>query len=293
MDRALSASALVVSLIAIAFSLGSRRGPDTPAAREDAAPSAAVTTPAPAPGSGHTPQTPSLSMDEARALARDAVAENERAVIERFWPRLEVAFQDSGRRMPKKPETLDGVLRLLLALVWGGGVDDADRVPMTEAEKLTEHCKNDLKQLGIYLCLFEARFKRYPLDVAETKRHDMLTDMDLLKCPFNPGENDGYEYLYPFQGDATPADAPTMIDRVPHPDGTRCVLFFQGRVDVLGPADYAEMMSTYRTSIEKDLANAISETRTASTDLSLTAEKRFEALKTVEAMEKLRASLSR
>lgn len=114
----------------------------------------------------------------------------------------------------------------------------------TEPATAKRDCVNHLKQIGIYMALFESKFKRYPKSLKEVQRPDMMTDLSLLNCPADgEGEEKAYGYCEPAKGDETPPDAVCAWDAVPHADGTRNVLFFQGRVGPMKEDDFRKALA--------------------------------------------------
>lgn len=105
-------------------------------------------------------------------------------------------------------------------------------------------CSNHLKQIGVYFALYESKFKEYPKSIAQLMRPDMCTDEKLMHCPADAeGQVNRYGYARPAKGDATPADAVMAWDLVPHQDGTRNVLLFQGRVLSMNEEDFRRALA--------------------------------------------------
>ncbi|MCC6741151.1 MAG: hypothetical protein IT452_19075 [Planctomycetia bacterium] len=154
-----------------------------------------------------------------------------------------------------------------LGLVFVGAIVAAIAIPtMTRVSSARStsrkiDCKNHLKQMGVYVALHEAKTRKYPPDLRALWRPDLATSADIFICPVTSGATDttpapapgapwesfasrvSYEYRFPERGDETPPDALMAWDRVPHPDGKRCVLLFQGRVDEVDQATFERLHS--------------------------------------------------
>lgn len=155
-----------------------------------------------------------------------------------------------------------------LGLVFVGGIVAAivlpamTRVSAARTMSRKVDCKNHLKQLGVYAALYEAKFRMYPPDLKSLWRPDLATSADIFICPVTSGKTGtaptpapggawesfasrvSYDYRFPVRGDETAPDALMAWDRVPHPDGKRCVLLFQGRVDEVDQATFDRLSST-------------------------------------------------
>ena len=78
----------------------------------------------------------------------------------------------------------------------------------------------------------------------QLKRADLVTEPSLLNCPADKaGEEKQYGFVYPAKGDETAADAVIAYDPTPHKDGTRNVLFFQGRVESMEEGDFRKALA--------------------------------------------------
>ncbi len=161
-------------------------------------------------------------------------------------------------------KTVEGAARsrerrsLLMSLLAGRGDDSLELVrrvlqknfpedlPLLEERdggKLDRSCSNSLKQLGIYLALFEAKFKKYPEKLDQVKRPDMATDESLFTCPLL-GEGHRYVYVWSKDGDATSSEALTLYCDAPHTDGQRRFVTFSGRAWEIPEEAFQEVLRT-------------------------------------------------
>lgn len=99
-------------------------------------------------------------------------------------------------------------------------------------------CKNRLKQIGIYVCLYEAKFKKWPQTMKDLMQEGLAEDENLFVCPLC-GKAGSYTFVAPSKGDDTPPDFIVGYDTDAHPDGMRSVLTFQGSVFGLDAEDFA------------------------------------------------------
>lgn len=154
-----------------------------------------------------------------------------------------------------------------LGLIVVVGIVSAIAIPMmtrvSSARSISRKidCKNHLKQLGIYIALYESKNRKYPPDLRSLWRPDLATDPGIFICPVASGNAGAtplpapgstwesfasrvsYDYRFPERGDGTAPDVLIAWDRTPHPDGKRCVLFFQGRVDEVDQANFERLLS--------------------------------------------------
>lgn len=154
-----------------------------------------------------------------------------------------------------------------LGLVVVGGIVAAIAIPMmtrvssARSVSRTIDCKNHLKQMGVYVALYESKTRKYPPDLQSLWRPDLATDPWIFICPVSsanagtaarpaPGSTwesfasrVSYDYRFPERGDATAPDALIAWDHTPHPDGKRCVLFFLGRVDEVDQATFERLLT--------------------------------------------------
>ncbi len=154
-----------------------------------------------------------------------------------------------------------------LGLIVVAGIGAAVVLPMRsslEAARVssrTTDCKNHLKQLGVYVHLYESKNRKYPPDLRSLWKPDLATDPDIFTCPVASGKTDrstsaspgrpwesfssrvSYDYRFPERGDATALDALMAWDRAPHPNGKRCVLYFMGRVDEVDQATFERLFN--------------------------------------------------
>lgn len=165
------------------------------------------------------------------------------------------------------PWILIGVVGCLGLLVVAGIVT-AVVLPMRSSlqaarvSSRTSDCKNHLKQLGVYIALYESKNRKYPPDLKSLWKPDLATSPDIFTCPVHSGQSGStrnfapgaswesfssrvsYDYRFPVQGDATAPGALMAWDRTPHPNGKRCVLFFQGRVDEVDQATFDRLFNS-------------------------------------------------
>ena len=141
-------------------------------------------------------------------------------------------------------------------------------------------CKNDLKQIGVYFALFESKNRHYPGSIEELKGPTMIngTGEKILVCPFDTsGDACSYEYLHPVRGDDEPYDSIMAYDRHPHPDGRRCVLHYQGRVDEVADADFQKLPADQIAADRVALGEEIVKARAAAVDSTLSEAQRSAA----------------
>jgi hypothetical protein len=180
-------------------------------------------------------------------------------------------FAPPGYAQRPMPQQASSTPWLVIGLVGCGGlfvvgaIIAALAVPMTSrlsaarSASRTTDCKNNLKQIGVYMSLYESQFRAYPPDLKSMWRPDMATNPDLFTCPVASGRprnselpapgtrwesfssQVSYVYRHPSRDDETSPNEIVAWDRAPHPDGTRCVLYFQGRVDVADPATFERL----------------------------------------------------
>lgn len=127
-----------------------------------------------------------------------------------------------------------------------------------ERKRHEEDCRDNLRQIGVYFSLYRDRFHHEPSGFRDICRPEMATDKWIFICPFRPpqehihdsdsglfGPYERYEHLVGYDYKAPPAGAgaterrAVAWDRAPHPDGRRCVLFFDGTVEILGEAGFS------------------------------------------------------
>jgi len=168
--------------------------------------------------------------------------------------------------MPQKGITLFEMLVLAFVLIVAAALVVPQLTHTRHGGSRKSHCKNSLKQIGIYFALYESKYKRYPMPGAATWfgllwKKELATDGNLFRCAVRGKSGNGTHYCgitgpgswitetasgrkyyaWPASGldDQAPADLPMACDGddeqgVPNhgADGDRNVLFFQGRVDV-------------------------------------------------------------
>lgn len=104
-------------------------------------------------------------------------------------------------------------------------------------------CKNGLKQIGIYVTLYESKYRKYPKSLADLRSPDLANDEKLFRCAVT-GKDDAYVYVFPEKGDETAYTAILAYDREPHPDGARSVLLFSGVVRTLDKDQFAQALKS-------------------------------------------------
>ncbi|MEK7468150.1 MAG: hypothetical protein AAB074_12105 [Planctomycetota bacterium] len=275
---AVSMLALVLAGLPLARRRGAEATPET---------SAVNNTPIAVPQSPGTAGTPasSLSNAEIASVAAEIVAKRERDIVDRIWPKIALMREVAGLSVPAKPAKLDEALLHLLNL--DGGDDEVADGRSPEMKKQVTRCKNDLKQLGIYFCLYEAKFKIYPGSIDELKRPDMITaDSTILVCPFDmSGDACSYEYLHPVRGDGEPGDSIMAYDRRLHPDGKRCVLYFQGRVEEVSEADFQKVLGEQIANDRANLADEVVKARAAALEAGVNGPNKEMLLKRLSILE--------
>ncbi len=124
-----------------------------------------------------------------------------------------------------------------------------------------DSAKSHLKQLGIYIALYESRFKAYPPDAASFERflRDSGTDgKAMLTCPechrpietvwetapsgsfTSAGGDTPYTWSSSGITDGAPPDLPIAWHRCSLPGKEGAALYFQGRVDVFAAGSPTE-----------------------------------------------------
>lgn len=121
--------------------------------------------------------------------------------------------------------------------------EDLPMLEERDGKKKDRRCGNNLKQLGVYLALYESKFKKYPEKIEQVKRPDMATSEALFMCPLL-GEGHRYVYVWSKDGDATPNDSLTLYCDAPHPDGQRQFLTFNGRAWELPEETFQDVLRT-------------------------------------------------
>lgn len=92
-------------------------------------------------------------------------------------------------------------------------------------------CSERLSQLRAASFLYESKFREYPAGWEDLKRTGLITDEKLTKCPCGTGPT--FEHCRHPLTDASAPETFVAWDATPHADGTRNVLLFIGRVEVL------------------------------------------------------------
>lgn len=106
-----------------------------------------------------------------------------------------------------------------------------------ESSRATD-CKNRLKQIGIYVALYEAKFRKYPQALKDLLQDGLVEDESWFGCSLS-GKPNSFTFVAPPKGDDTPPDFVIAYDTDAHPDGWRNVLTFQGSVIDLDAEDFA------------------------------------------------------
>lgn len=287
MNRLLPAVALAVAILALVMaSMSFRRDrPQERVAEERAAaaPVGAAAGPAavPAAGSG-------MSAEEAARIAREAVKTRETEIVDRLWPRVRRMRERWSRPEVVKPTTLDALLGLLLEE--GGDAREEDTSQSPDDRKKTTECRNDLKQIGVYFALYEAKNRFYPATIEDLKAPDLISDpaAKVLKCPYDTsGDATSFEYLHPVRGDNEPPDMIMAYDRHLHPDGRRCVLYFQGRVEAVNESDFQKQLGEQIARDRASLPEEIVKLRAAVLDPALAEKDKAALSKRLSILERL------
>lgn len=278
MNRVVPWLALAVAAAALVVALR----PRPVAAAEAPAPA----DPRPVAGEPAAPTPPVAAGDHVPDCAA-AIAARERQIVDRIWPRIARIRKDMRLTEREKPATLDAALLLLLTDS-RTEAEEADTRPPEERRKAM-HCLNGMKQLGVYVALFESKFRDYPATWDDMKRPDMMTDMSLLKCPLDTSSDaTSYEYLYPVKGDAAAPDSIVGYCRHPHPDGTRCVLYFTGRVMQVADAEFQTQLALQTADDRASLTEQLMQARTTAADTQLKEEVREAAARRARTLETIR-----
>ncbi|NUN48906.1 MAG: DUF1559 domain-containing protein [Candidatus Brocadiae bacterium] len=160
------------------------------------------------------------------------------------------------------------------------------------ASRETE-CSNQLKQIGVYIALYEAKNRAFPKNLGELETPQLASDPALFTCPVTRMRN-SYIYVVPAKGDDTPEDAVMAYDREAHSNGLRNVLTFAGSVVKLDDAEL-KMALKDGTKMARPGLTVLSSSFSATPDgLILTVEGRLERLRAGKKSDKpfVSASLS-
>ncbi|MCE9581146.1 MAG: hypothetical protein K8T20_01385 [Planctomycetes bacterium] len=290
MNRMASWLALAVALTALVVAvMALKRQSATPSAESVAATPGVPASPVKTlsdPALSSLP-APGLSASDSATIAAEAIAKREREMVDRLWPRVARLRARGGRSAPAKPSKLDDLLAILLDE--DGDEDEGGEPP--ESVKQTTHCKNDLKQLGIYFAIFESKYHYYPASFDDLKSPDLLapSSLGILQCPFDKsGDACSYEYLHPIRGDNEAPDAIMAYDKHLHPDGRRCVLYFQGRVDSVVDADFQKMLGEQTVADRADMAELVIKARSEALQDDLPEKDKAAAMKRLSILEGIR-----
>jgi hypothetical protein len=123
-----------------------------------------------------------------------------------------------------------------------------------------EDCRAHLRQIGVYFSLYRDRFHQEPSGFRDICRPEMATDKGIFICPFRPPQEHihdsdsglfgpyeqyehlaGYDYRPPTAGAGSGERWAVAWDRDPHPDGRRCVLFYDGTVELVDAAAFPQL----------------------------------------------------
>jgi len=128
-------------------------------------------------------------------------------------------------------------------------------------------CRNHLKQIYVYVELYEGRFQSYPDTLRDIWRPDMATDPNLFVCaaqgkPLNPpaGKTWTWEHFAglvtvdyrkpafsPAPGTLRDSDAVLLAwERSPHADGRRNVVYLSGRTATLDEVTFQAALKAQR-----------------------------------------------
>lgn len=105
--------------------------------------------------------------------------------------------------------------------------DAAAKLEKRKDEARETQCKSNLKQLGVYVALYESKKRAWPETIGALRAPDLVTDEKLLACPVHGG---AYLYVKPPQGDDTPASHFLIYCPKAHPSGARAFCLFTGAV---------------------------------------------------------------
>ncbi|MEK7469306.1 MAG: DUF1559 domain-containing protein [Planctomycetota bacterium] len=158
-----------------------------------------------------------------------------------------------------------------LGIVFVGAIAAAILLPAFAAARKatrTVDCRNDMKQIGVYVLLYESKYRDYPEALRDIYRPDLATDPNIFICPVNgqpfksPSSTSmkwddfssrvGIEYLKPPSFDPMNdrvRDISKVLmawERTPHSDGRRTVLFVTGRVDTVDDAMFQAILKARR-----------------------------------------------
>lgn len=283
MDRLAARAALALAVVSIVLNVALLKRQPVRAEAVAAAPSAPAPERAADPASHVVAASPTgLAEEDVRAVARAEQAKREEAICASVWPRVVRLLERERRPKAAMPKTVDGLLILLLA---GPGEDDSFlSVEDARFRSLVTHCKNNLKQLGIYVALFESKYRGdEPTGWDELRRPDLITDPKLLHCHLDgPGDECSYEYIWPFLAEDTPPETVVAYDKRAHSDGKRCVLHYQGNVDEMTEAELKEALEAQAQKEHDAIPDAITKVRSEASDPGADAEKRHRGLKKLE-----------
>jgi hypothetical protein len=161
-------------------------------------------------------------------------------------------------------------------------------LPMLEEQRdrsIRTQCMSNLRGIGMSATAWvelKGGGKDYPMTLAD------LTDAQLLdgrgiKCPNPRGPMGQYEYYHPPKGFGTGMEFILAHDTDSHPDGTRAVLFFSGRVDALPEEELTKMLEAQWKLVAEDGAAALEDAedalKSAAGDAKAGLEKKVEFLK--------------
>ncbi|KAF0244264.1 MAG: hypothetical protein FD180_2692 [Planctomycetota bacterium] len=168
---------------------------------------------------------------------------------------------------------LCAVASSVLALVVGRSPEDSRNVTQ---------CEENMKKVGVFIAQYESKYRHYPASLADLKEPALISGdcVKFLVCPLDrSGDPCSYEYLHPVCGDAQPQDSISLYDRNAHPDGSRCVLYFSGRVAELAEAEFKHALAEQFARDREIIGDEIVKAGTAALDPALTARKREAAIK--------------
>ncbi|MCE9584779.1 MAG: hypothetical protein K8T20_19995 [Planctomycetes bacterium] len=138
-----------------------------------------------------------------------------------------------------------------------------------DANDSPTECRNRLLQMGVYVSLFESKFKTYPASWAEVKRPDLQEDERIGRCSF--GGHAPFEFCYPIDNDETRADWMMGWDPEKHPDGK----------DVFDDAEFQKLLAAQMKDV-KERVDGLLEKAKAAPD-SENAKRRIAGLESLKA----------
>jgi hypothetical protein len=165
--------------------------------------------------------------------------------------RLEEVSSKTARVTVKAPDPeLGGAISQVALALEGGGW----RLTTASIRSMTgiRSVRNPMKQMGVYMALYESKFRRYPTCWDEMVRPDMCQDTDLFLSS-DMDSDEKLVYVFPLLGDACAADAICAYDPAGAREGVTEVLFFQGRVESMTTADLEAKLAAQLDGWKEDM----------------------------------------